>query len=199
MVMQAKPDQTLPTVAYEIDTVETLVKAMRTVYNLGLAHPNLSVKEDYEANKAKLLAGYFKVEGTEIVYLWDDNAPKVNLSFAEEVTLQNAHDFDTVVNYKAHGRSHKLEEGIAAEFEGKNCNINFVPVNNFDWKTGVGEILQRDLKEKAEEETPKKRKPGLLAVRRQARIVLTPAPLRLHPTSNRLLSEQRRWTDCKAK
>jgi hypothetical protein len=158
MVMQAKPDQTLPTVAYEIDTVETLVKAMRTVYNLGLAHPNLSVKEDYEANKAKLLAGYFKVEGTEIVYLWDDNAPKVNLSFAEEVTLQNAHDFDTVVNYKAHGRSHKLEEGIAAEFEGKNCNINFVPVNNFDWKTGVGEILQRDLKEKAEEETPKKKK-----------------------------------------
>jgi hypothetical protein len=158
MVMQAKPDQTLPTVAYEIDTVETLVKAMRTVYNLGLAHPNLSVKEDYEANKAKLLAGYFKVEGTEIVYIWDDNAPKVNLSFAEEVTLQNAHDFDTVVNYKAHGRSHKLEEGIAAEFEGKNCNINFVPVNNFDWKTGVGEILQRDLKEKAEEETPKKKK-----------------------------------------
>jgi hypothetical protein len=158
MVMQAKPDQTLPTVAYEIDTVETLVKAMRTVYNLGLAHPKLSVKEDYEANKAKLLAGYFKVEGTEIVYIWDDNAPKVNLSFAEEVTLQNAHDFDTVVNYKAHGRSHKLEEGIAAEFEGKNCNINFVPVNNFDWKTGVGEILQRDLKEKAEEETPKKKK-----------------------------------------
>lgn len=158
MVMQAKPDQTLPTVAYEIDTVETLVKAMRTVYNLGLAHPNLSVKEDYEANKAKLLAGYFKVEGTEIVYIWDDNAPKVNLSFAEEVTLQNAHDFDTVVNYKAHGRSHKLEEGIAAEFEGKNCNINFVPVNNFDWKTGVGEILQRDLKEKAEDETPKKKK-----------------------------------------
>ena len=116
------------------------------------------VKEDYKANKAKLLAGYFKVEGTEIVYIWDDNAPKVNLSFAEEVTLQNAHDFDTVVNYKAHGRSHKLEEGIAAEFEGKNCNINFVPVNNFDWKTGVGEILQRDLKEKAEEETPKKKK-----------------------------------------
>ena len=74
------------------------------------------------------------------------------------MTLQNAHDFDTVVNYKAHGRSHKLEEGIAAEFEGKGCNINFVPVNNFDWKTGVGEILQRDLKEKAEEETPKKKK-----------------------------------------
>jgi hypothetical protein len=163
MVMQAKPDQNLPTVAYEIDTAETLIKAMLTVYNLGPVHTQLRVKEDYAKNKANLLAGYFKGNGTEIEYLWDDSAPKVDLSFAEEVEIQNAHDFDTVVNYKAHGRSHKLEDGIAAEFVGEGklngrVAFKFVPVNNFDWKTGVAEVLKQDLKEKEVDTTPKKKR-----------------------------------------
>jgi hypothetical protein len=158
MVMQVKQDQNLPTVAYEIDTAENLIKAMRTVYNLGPVHTQLSVKEDYEKYKAKLLAGYFKGNGTEIEYLWDDSAPKVDLSFAEEVEIQNTHDFDTVVNYKAHGRSHKLEDGIAAEFVGEGKTFKFVPVNNFDWKTGVAEVLKQDLKEKEVDSTPKKKK-----------------------------------------
>ena len=146
------------TVAYAIDAAENLIKAMRTVYNLGPVHPLLRVKEDYETNKAKILAGYFKSNGTEIEYLWDDAAPNVDLSFADEVEIQNTHDFDTVVSYKAHGRSHKLEEGIAAEFVGKGKSFKFVPVNNFDWTTGVAEVLKQDLKEKEEDSTPKKKK-----------------------------------------
>ena len=65
MVLQTKFDKSLPTVSYEIGTVEKLAAALRKVYLSGSAHQILSVKDDYEANKGKLLTGYFKVDKNE--------------------------------------------------------------------------------------------------------------------------------------
>ena len=53
MVLQVKPDHSLPTVCYEIGTVEKLAVALRKVYLSGSAHHILSVKNDYEANKGE--------------------------------------------------------------------------------------------------------------------------------------------------
>jgi hypothetical protein len=154
IVMQVKKDVSLPSENYDIDSIEKLAYALRKVYEQGQTKNTLSDPDEIVANKKKLLAGYFEVQAKSIKYLWDEDAPLIDFSFSDSLTIKNPHDIDTLVEYEAHGRTNKVEEALSAELY-KKGDVDFLPRTEVDW---TKYSLERDFDRIADDGTPKKKK-----------------------------------------